>query len=144
MEMYNASQFPIVNWLYEKSSIKRHSKTARFWIVYTFFFPIITLPHTVYAFEQSSPLHCVSQIEVKSEHLFMFDDWRKIAREKSKTKWQESVKQRYGSVYTIWEVAKNQKEKCERIGFGNDKQGNVGTLVICNRSAEPCVNLIKN
>lgn len=114
------------------------------WLITLSILPALFIHPNVSASSENTPLHCVTEIEVSTEHLFMFDEWRKIAKEKSKNKWQESVRQRYGSVYTKWESAKNQKAKCERIGFGNDKQGNVGTLVICNRSAEPCVKLIKD
>ncbi len=85
--------------------------------------------------------HCVNKIEIKSEHLFMRDGWQRKAEYQTKAKWAESVKKRYGSVYSQWDSAKNKKYECRRIGFGNDKEGNVGTSVLCMIAAEPCVNL---
>jgi len=86
--------------------------------------------------------HCVNAIEVKSEHLFMRDEWQTIAEFKTKARWAESVKKRYGSVYSQWKDANNKKYECRRIGFGNDKEGNVGTSVLCMIAAEPCVILL--
>ena len=85
--------------------------------------------------------HCVNKIEIKSEHLFMRDGWQRKAEYQTKAKWAESVKKRYGTVYSQWKSAKNKKYECRRIGFGNDKEGNVGTSVLCMITAEPCVNL---
>ncbi|GJM00266.1 MAG: hypothetical protein DHS20C07_19450 [Methyloligella sp.] len=85
--------------------------------------------------------HCVNKIEIKSEHLFMRDGWQRRVEYQTKAKWAESVKKRYGSVYSQWDSAKNKKYECRRIGFGNDKEGNVGTSVLCMIAAEPCVNL---
>ncbi|GAA6212217.1 hypothetical protein NBRC116602_19580 [Hyphomicrobiales bacterium 4NK60-0047b] len=72
----------------------------------------------------------------------MRDGWQRTAEYKTKAKWAESVKKRYGSVYSQWDSAKNKKYECRRIGFGNDKEGNVGTSVLCMIAAEPCVNLL--
>ncbi len=88
------------------------------------------------------PKHCVQKIELKTEHLFMKDNWQKHAEVETKEKWSKSVVKRFGTVYSNWKTAKNKKYECTRIGFGNDKAGNIGASVICLIEAEPCVILL--
>ena len=93
--------------------------------------------------EQSQkPKHCVQKIELKTEHLFMKDNWQQSAEIQTKEKWSRSVIKRFGTVYGNWKTAINKKYECTRIGFGNDKEGNIGASVICLIEAEPCVILL--
>ncbi len=91
----------------------------------------------------SEPKHCLSKIKIKHRHTYFSDEWLATAKEQAALKWQSKVKKRFGSVYSNWALARNQKSHCSRIGFGNDLQGRIGVFVLCNYAAEPCVNLLE-
>ncbi len=91
-----------------------------------------------------SSKHCVSPIDVKFRETYMINEWLDQAKQKALSKWQNTAKKRFGSVYSDWQIAKNQKAKCLRVGFGNDQKGNVGTSVVCQYSGEPCALLVKS
>ena len=90
----------------------------------------------------SEPKHCVNTIKIKHRQTYFSDGWLQAAKQHAALKWQNTVKKRFGSVYSNWALARNQKSHCNRIGFGSDLQGNIGTFVLCSYSAEPCVNLL--
>ncbi len=90
----------------------------------------------------SEPKHCVNTIKIKYRETYFSDGWLQAAKQHAALKWQKTVKKRFGSVYSNWALARNQKSQCNRIGFGSDLKGNIGTFVLCSYSAEPCVNLL--
>lgn len=106
-------------------------------------FIALLFPAISQAKQQSDPLkHCLAKVEIKTHEVYLKKDWRIKAQQNSTLKWQKSVQARYGSVYSKWDLSKNKKTNCTRIGFGNDKEGNIGTTVNCFYAAEPCVLLI--
>jgi len=94
--------------------------------------------------QKPSPKHCVSAIDVKFRETYMIVDWLSHAKQQALSKWKRTAKKRFGSVYSNWHVAENQKATCLRIGFGNDQKGNVGTSVVCQYSGEPCAILVNS
>lgn len=86
--------------------------------------------------------HCMTLVEVTHRQVFMREPWRLRAKNKAWAVWQASVTKRFGSAYQERSAALVKDAKCERVGFGQDAVGNVGTYVSCTLSAIPCVNLI--
>ena len=85
--------------------------------------------------------HCVSKISIKTQNIYLFENWYDQAKTKSKQNWQETVKKRYGSVYSNWPVSINKKDRCTRIGIASNEEGKVGVYVLCSVSAVPCTRL---
>ena len=86
--------------------------------------------------------HCLAIVEVTHRQVFMREPWRQRAVNKAWLVWQSKVNKSYGSTYNKSDDAQDKKIKCERVGFGQDKIGNVGTYVSCTLKATPCVTLI--
>ena len=85
--------------------------------------------------------HCVEEVKLRFEEVYMFNNWYGQAKQTALKRWQENVKNRYGSVYSNWMSSSMRKNSCKRIGFGNDDFGNIGRTVICEISANPCADL---
>ena len=82
--------------------------------------------------------HCMTAIKIKQQGLYSQHHWHQSAKKKATQKWQNTVKARFGTVYSTWQNAEQQQANCTRIGIGSDLEGNVGAVVLCHLNAKPC------
>lgn len=89
----------------------------------------------------ANSVHCVSKVKIEFSKVYMISKWLPLANKQAQNKWKKRVTAQYGSVYSQWDQSAEPLSKCNRIGFGNDNKGNIGSTVLCEISAIPCVKL---